>query len=152
VLQTFLRKSFNCRSCQPLLIAGGAAAGCSDARATDLLEVLALLVPELLRSGLDVVVLDGLESVPCEDLSRLVNCVKQLLKFGLCVVVEGTDGRPIELSSFREVVCNDEFLDIILRDLIGKESPTPARVLTGRVESFPRGWRRHDRTKQAVAA
>lgn len=154
VLQTFLRKSFSCRSCQPLIIAGGAAAGCSDARATDLLEVLALLVPGLSRSGLDVVVLDGLESVPCEDLSRLVNCVKQLLKFGLCVVVvvEGTDGRPIELSSFREVVCNDELLDIILRALIGKESPSPARVLTGRVESFPTGWRRHDRTKQGVAA
>jgi len=152
MLQVFLRKNRNCRSCQPLQIAGGTAAWCSDARVTDLLEMLVLFVPELLRSGLDVVVLDSLELVPSQDLSRLVNCVTHLLGSGLWVVVEGTDGQPMELSSFREVVCNDAFLDIILRDMVRKESLAPAPVAAYPVESFPKNRRRRDRSKLAVAA
>lgn len=152
MLEVFLRKSRHCRSCQPLQIAGGTAAWCSGPRATDLLEVLVLFVPELLRSGLDVVVLDSLEAVPSQDLSRLISCVKQLMDSGLWVVVEGTDGRPMELSSFREVVCNDVFLDIILRDMIRQEPLTPAPVLAYPVKSFSGNRRPRDRSKLAMAA
>lgn len=104
-----------------------------------------IFVPELSKPGLDVVVLDRLEALTHADLTRLVGCIRQLLRSHVYVVVVDRDGQPIELSRYREVVSNDDYLEIILRDVLAKPAE-PAAVSHVIPESVPpSAGRRHSR-------
>lgn len=119
-LAAYLKKLTGGETCQPLQIAGSSTVWSSEARVIDMLEILAIFTPELIRSGLDVVVLDRLGAVAQQDLNRLVASVKQILGNKIFVVALADGDQIWELSSFREVVCSDDYLCIILRDMIGK--------------------------------
>lgn len=118
--RAYLQKITARRSSEPLQIANASGTPCCSSRAIDLLEVFVTFAPELCKHGLKVVVLDRLEAVTADDMGRLISCIKQLFQSRLFVVVMGIDGHPIELSTYREVVCNDDYLEIILRDVLAR--------------------------------
>lgn len=151
-LEAYLRRTCGYTAFEPLQIAIDSTQRLPSASATDLLEILAVFLPELLRSGLDVLVLDRLESVPYQELDRLVNGVRHVLDRGVLVLVPGAEGQLLELSSYREVISNDDFLGIILRDMI---SPKPAMPVAcfGYVAELPTASKRaRSRRRPAVVS
>lgn len=150
-LAVYLRKLTGSETCQPLQIAGSSTVWCSESRVIDMLEILAIFTPALIRSGLDVVVLDRLGAVAEQDLDRLVASVKQILGSKVLVVALSDDDQILELSSFREVVCNDDYLCIILRDMIGKTSVPAIESIVDKPAQQVVVKHKHSRRKLASA-
>lgn len=84
----------------------------------ELLEMLLLFLPELMRAGLDVVVLDDIQSVHPSEIQCVSEQVNRLMNAGLRVVAWNGIDDFVDLCSFRDVVCTDDFIRIILRDLM----------------------------------
>lgn len=150
-LAVYLKSLTGGETCQPLKIAGSSTVLCSDSRVIDMLEILGVFMPALMRSGLDVVVLDRLGAVAEEDLDRLVTSVKQILQNNIFVVVLAEDDQILELSGFREVVCNDDYLCIILRDVIGKTVASAIEPIVDEPAQQVGVKHKHSRRKLAAA-
>lgn len=150
-LVAYLKKLTGGEICQPLQIAGSSRVWCSESRIIDMLEILAIFTPALIKSGLDVVVLDRLGAVAEQDLNRLAASVKQILGSKIFVVALADGDQIWELSSFREVVCNDDYLCIILRDMIGKTVAPVIEPIADKPAQQVGVKRKHSRRKLAAA-
>ncbi len=120
-LEKFICSITRASSCRRSPVCGSGFSENALKRNVDRLNSLLTFLPELVRAGLDVVVLDDLGCVRFGDIDRVFELIVKVLDLNLKVVLWGRLKDFVELSSFRDVVSTDDFIRVILRDFVGRD-------------------------------